>query len=788
MAAAHRLLLNPEVRLLTLTGGPGIGKTRLALQIASDVVEHFKDGVFFVDLAPVTDPDMVLPTVVRVLGLREGAGVSVEVTLLNHMRNRRLLLVLDNFEQVLDAAPQLIKLMQGSPWVKALVTTREALHLRGERRFPVPPLGVPDPSLFSERAPRRVKEHAQRQFPRLEVLASYPSVALFIERAQAIAPDFALTEENAEDVAAVCSRLEGVPLAIELAAARCGHLSPMEMRIALRSHLRLLTGGARDLPVRHRTLRGAIEWSYELLGESEKRLLRTLGVFVGDFAAEAVGAIFECEPAWPHSTSDLLNALVDKHLVRAERQSIRAAGTAPRVSPLVRFGLLEAVREYAVEQLERHGEVEKSKCRHADYYLGLAEQAEAHFTGPQDPEWGVEQIEWIDRLELDLDNMREALDWYWSQAEHDVGRSSDIDASRVAGERVAGASDLDNLHKGLRLATALRRVWLGRGYHKEGLQRLMELLAKVPKPLPSEQPQFRASYAAALLVVGRLSLLHGNVEAAGPFLDESLSIAVELKDRERVALILLGLGAAALAKRDYVAARSYGDECLKLYRQLGNKWGAAAALEDLGDVELSEGNFTVARSLLEKSLKLYRAVGENIGAAAALEDLGRIAYDQGVYTAASRVWEECLQLSRETGSGFRISQVLVFLGWAAVRQGNYGEAIAVLEEGLLRAQELGLVSTMYWGLVALGALEGAQNSTERAAVLFGAAEAFRSAEGISLSPTNLMELRSEIEAVQTRLQEAIWNRLWKRGAAMTIEEAISNALAHNLERHGWRTH
>ncbi len=650
--AARDLLLHPKTRLLTLTGTAGIGKTRLALQVASGLLEQFEDGTYFVDLAPVVDPNAVLPTLAHTLDLKEEGGRSIETALLEYVRERRMFFVLDNFEQVLEAASSVVMLLQVSPWIKVLVTSREALHVRGERRFPVPPLGIPD----------------RRQVISPEALAQYPSVQLFIERAREIEPDFALNPNNCGDIAALCAGLDGLPLAIELAAAHANRLSAAEMRSALSSRLRLLTGGARDAPARHRTLRGAIEWSYNLLQEDEQRLFRCLGVFVDGFTSAALDALYEGQLGGHDGTIDLLMSLADKHLVRAERQT----SEPDEKQAALRFKLLEAIREYTLERMEQHGETEEIGRKHADYYLSLADRSYQHFIGPQEPGWGTKQIAWMDRVEGELDNIRAALDWFQARAE---------------AESEAGTSTYDSLEKGLLLATALTRVWYGRGYFTEGLERLTAFLTMVPKPVPGEPRRLRATYAAALQVVGRLAPSQGGDSAwALPLLEESIKIATELDDKQLIARALLLLGSLALSQGDYPAARSYQSDCLKLYRELGNEWGAAAALDDLGNIELHEGNLALAQPLLEESLSLYRAVSEDFGAASVLTSLGLVAYYQKDYDAAYTLWEDSLKLRRAVGDS-RVCNSLILKGLAAAQQGDYHEAKSLLEEGLIVARQ-----------------------------------------------------------------------------------------------------
>jgi predicted ATPase/DNA-binding XRE family transcriptional regulator len=747
LEAAHDLLLHPKTRLLTITGTAGIGKTRLALQVASGLLDQFEDGTYFVDLAPVADPEAVLPTVAQTLGLGEDGGRSVETLLLGYVRERRMLFVLDNFEQVLDAAASLVTLMQASPWLKALVTSREALHVRGERRFPVPPLAVPNP----------------RDLPSLQVLAHYPSVELFVERAQEVAPGFVLDADNAEDVAALCAGLEGLPIAIELAASRANHLTPAEMRHGLANPLELLTGGGRDVPARHRTIRGAIEWSYNLLDTDEQRLFRCLGVFVGGFTPEAVTDVYEHEPGSYSSASDGLLSLADKHLVREEKQT---SGPDAK-GAMSRFSLLEAIREYSVEKMEQDGEAAETRHRHALYYLSLAEKANAHFIGPQSPGWGAEQILWVDRLEGELGNMRAALDWYQARAEDD---------------QAIGRGMTENLQQGLRLTTALGRVWFGHGHVSEGLERTMALLAMVPKPVPIEPPRLRAIYAAALIVAGRLAPLQGgDISGVRSLIEESIRIADELGDKQLEARSLLILGSVALSQGDYLEARVHEAKCLELFRELGNKWGAAAALQDLGEIEIGLGELPSAQALLEESLALYLAVGEEFGAASAQASLGHTAYCRGEYEVARLLFEESLQMSRKIGYTRVEGYTLVMSGWASLREGSYERARGLLSDELIRSRELGPAFSFYWSLIGLGvlgALRGTEREARSAALLFGAADALHADRRIQLSPAYQVELHSALSDARARLPEEEWDAAWKQGRAMSPEEAVMFVLGH----------
>ena len=730
LALAMGYLRQPKTRLLTLTGTPGIGKTRIALEVAANLVETFEDGVFLVDLTSVIDPDLVIPTIAQTLGLNETRKGLFEIVLLDYIRERRMLLFLDNFEQVLDAATSITRLLEASPWLKVIVTSREALQVRGERRFNIPPLAVPD-----------IKE-----FESLETLEAYPSLELFLERARAVMADFELNRENAGEVAAICIKLEGVPLAIELAAARIRHFSPKELYSGLDSRLTLLTGGARDLPTRHRTLRSAIEWSYDLLNENEQRLFRFAGIFAGGITDEALGWLGKKQPDSTGLIFDTLLALNEKNLILTENKVANSGA--------VRFRLLESIREFAVEQLEKHGEITEARSGHADYYLELAERAEQHFTGTQYPGWGADQIAWVNRQKADFDNMRLGLDWYQLQVE-------------VAARDKAVS--LLNLQKGLKLATALRRVWFERGHFTEGVQWLMSFLSKVPKPLPTNLPELRAIYAKAIAIVGRLSPVNETLGAVPPLLEESLSIATELGDKQLIALVLLISGVVALKQANYEKAYSFQKECLKLYRELGNQWGAAAVLQEIGISNLKQGNISLARPILEESLQLFRGVGEHVGVSSVLNNLAHIAYYQKKYGEARTFWQESQQWGRDSGYSNMLGYIEIMLGWVALRESNREEASELFKKGLQLGQTIRSVETIYSGLGGLGVLAHAQHHTEKATFLFGAADTLGMAANILLFPLKKAELDLEIAMARAQLSDEKWNEVWVRGYEMAFE-------------------
>ncbi len=576
--AVKEHLSNAKVRLLTLSGVGGTGKTRLALQAAADMVDEFEHGVFFVPLAALSESALVLPTIAKACALQEAPGKPLQEQLQDYLREKQMLLVLDNFEQVIEGAPRVSDLLTAAPQLKVLVTSREVLRLSGETDYPVPPLSLPDP----------------KRLPSLEQLAQYEAVALFIERAVAVKPRFAITDENAPAVAEICHRLDGLPLAIELAAARTRVLSPQRLLAELSHRLTFLRGGARDLPARQKTLRGAIDWSHDLLTGDEQRLFRRLAVFVGGCALEAIEAV--CNIENDVDVLETVESLVGKSLVHE-------AG----IHGEPRFAMLETIREYARERLTAGGDEERVRERHRDYFLALAEEAEPKLIG-------AEQAEWLQRLEDEHENLLAGLNW-------------SLVETRVEG--------------GLRLCAALQRFWWTRGHLAEGQEWCVRVLGKAGA---DERTQERAN---VLNAAGVLAFYQGDYPAARARHEESLAIRRQLGDRRGVAESLSNLGTAARAQGDVVSARALHEEALAIRRELGSQGSIARSLNNLGNVALDQDDFPAARALYEESLAITRELGDRWSIANSLNNLGDVAYSQGDYSAAGALHQESLGMVRE---------------------------------------------------------------------------------------------------------------------------------------------
>jgi predicted ATPase/class 3 adenylate cyclase len=602
--------LMATTRLLTLTGPGGTGKTRLAVRIAATLRTAFPDGVFFVDLAPLTESSLVGPTVARSLGLGDQPERPIMDLLKTHLESRHVLLVLDNFEHLLPAAQIVDDLLTAAPRVKALVTSRSPLHLYGEQEFEVPPLALPDASARVD----------------LERLGQFEAVALFAERARAVRPAFAVTADNASAVVGICHRLDGLPLAIELAASRIRLLEPAEILSRLERHLTVLTAGAGNLPARQRTLLGTIEWSYELLQPTERELFARLAIFAGGLSLDAAEAI--CNPGGElgMDTFDGIAALAGQSLIRRQAETAES-----------RFGMLETIREYGRDRLQAGGRLEEIGRRHLEYFRDLAERAEPHFVD-------ADQTAWLDRFEREHDNVRAAL-----------GRA--IDAGEV--------------EDGLRLAAALWRFWFQRGYLREGRGWLDDLLAAGP-----DNPS--AARAKGYTALGGLAYWLSDVEATEAAYASAVRVYAAIGDREGQAEALYNLAFVPVLRRDPEESRVRFDASLALAREIGRSDLVAKSQMGIGLSGVISDDPRAALELFEESLSYFRSVGDQFHIGDVLTGVAQAHRLLGHYQAGRDAYVEALRIFTEARNLPSIGMTLQEIAALESSAGRHIEAIRLI--------------------------------------------------------------------------------------------------------------
>ena len=771
VAAVATLLRSPAVRLVTLSGFGGSGKTRLSLEVAADLLDEYEHGVFFVPLAPISDPTMVISTIAHTLGLQEHGGEVVGETLKQYLRDKQMLLVLDNFEQVVAAAPLISDLLAAAPQLKALVSSRERLGIADEFDYAVTPLALPD------------LDHP----PSLAELSACPVIKLFVQRAQAVKFDFALTAANAADVAAICVRLDGLPLAIELAAAHSNTLDPSQILTQLRDRLSLLVVGWRNLPARQRSLRGAIEWSYDLLTPPQKLLFRRLAVFVGGWDEPAARQVCSGEGITEQEVAQLLAQLADKSLIQTQAQgeamrymmleTIREYAlrvVAEVQTEITRYTMGQEIQEYAHEQLAISGTLATLRQRHADYYLALAEQAHPFLSTSA-------QATWLARLEMEKNNINAALTWVWERQQtepllrlvvavwpfwhmrgylHEGRNWLEIAAAMSAGQ----VSWLRA--KALNAATAIANIQGDTGAAaKFGAESLAI----------ARQLDDRPSIAAVLNTMGTIAIGVGNYAQAREILTEALAIERELGNQSRSAVIASNLAVAAEEMGDLQSATTIYQETLAIYRELGNQRVIALVLSNLGNISIKQGYIAAAREYLIEAKRVSEEGGSKDGNGEIIGNLGRLAELDGDFDLAQAMYEQSLAMYEEVDDHQGVASQLPNLANLARKQGNFAHAhemyrrsMAVMIEDNFRGE----IPRLLEGLAQLAADEG---QPAQAARLLGAAAAWRMAIAKPLAGVEVEPVAALTEQLTAQLG-AGFATLFDEGGAMSEEQAIQYAL------------
>jgi predicted ATPase len=701
------VLSHPDVRLVTLIGPGGVGKTRLSLEVAASLTHEFAQGVYWVDLAAIKDPELVVSAIAKVLDVRERGGAPLLDSLKQYLHEKRILLILDNFEQVLEAATLVSELLVSAPGLKAIVTSRASLRLQGEHEFPVPPLQVPEALSFIS----------------VENVTQSAAARLFNERAQAARPNFQMTQENAAVVGEIVRKLDGLPLAIELAAARLKYLLPKQILERLSNRLHLLTGGPRDLPVRQQTMRNVIEWSYDLLDDAQQKMFCRLGVFVGGFTLDAVETI--CNPDEAMDALEAVAALLDNSLLRQQNSMVDQP----------RFSMLETIREYALERLAVNGEAAQIRQRHGEYFSELASQA--------DPNLFSEQGEyWLDRLEVDYGNFRTAWEWTQTSPEYNA--------------------------LGWNIVFGLTWFWYRRSYLNEGRQWYHQAV---------EQSRILGKSALRghlLTSAGLVAMWQSDFQRAGEYMDEGLQILRESGSSSDLSRALFARGVLAVNQGEDELAQSLLGEAYPIFQTSGQHWFQAITQLHLGNIALFQDKVDTAQKYMQQSLALGRSLDDRWLSASAINNFGEFARYRGDHDQAERYYQESRDLFLSIRSFPDIARADHSLAWVAYARGDFDRARTLFLNALDLHQQLGIERGAAECVQGLCAVLGALGLREEAMRLLAAARARFNALRAGIWPADNADFQRTLETIHSELDQATFTSAWEHGKSMPFNQALAS--------------